>query len=276
VRDFNVTFDRLTGSLTGLAKHGTDYLTSGPVPCFTRPISGVDATKDWGYANLWQIFAPESTSVSLSSFICRTDAGNSRVTIETEQRLKFAGSPDGGTVRTEFAIDAGGEIQVRTSFQISRSLPNLPRVGVEWIIPTGFEKLAYYGMGPTENYRDRKQAAKMGVFCNDVEQEHFAFNPPSENGGHEETRWLELADAAGHKLLIAAAVPFHFDVHHNSVADYRAARHEHELTRRPESFLHIDAAHGGIGGDMGWSTVLTDSEQVKAGPYLLNYSIRMA
>ena len=159
------------------------------------------------------------------------------------------------------------------SFDIDSSLQELQRVGLEFVIPEGFETLRYYGFGPTENYRDRKNSAKLGVFDGNVEGEHFPFIPPSENGGHEETRWVVLSNQAGNKLRVSSFVPFHFDVHHNTVDDYLNAKHEHELIRRPESYLHIDVAHCGIGGDMAWSTVLPASEKVQATNYQMEIVI---
>ena len=161
----------------------------------------------------------------------------------------------------------------RTTFNIDPTLKDLPRVGVELIIPEGFETLDYFGLGPVENYRDRKHSAKLGVFQNSVQDEHFPFIPPSENGGHEETRWITLTNGEGRIIKITSPIPFHFDVHHNTIEDYKNAKHEHELICRNESYLHIDAAHSGIGSDMGWSTMLLDSEKVKAQNYTLEFTI---
>ena len=124
-----------------------------------------------------------------------------------------------------------------------------------------------------ENYSDRKHSAKVGVFKNTVENEHFAFIPPSENGGHEETRWITLTNDNGSVIKISSQIPFHFDVHHNTIEDYKNAKHEHELIRRNESYLHIDAAHCGIGSDMAWSTLLQESEKVKAQNYSMEFTI---
>lgn len=107
----------------------------------------------------------------------------------------------------------------------------------------------------------------MGVFESRVEGQHFPFIPPFENGGHEQTRWLTLSDKDGSMIEIMGKTPFHFDVHNNDVNDYLNAMHEHELIRKNEIFLHIDAFHCGIGGDMGWSTVLKKEDRVEAKDY---------
>ena len=46
-------------------------------------------------------------------------------------------------------------------------------------------------------------SAPFGRYETTVEGTHFAFNPPSENGGHEGMRFLELADADTPEALLA-------------------------------------------------------------------------
>jgi beta-galactosidase len=200
-------------------------------------------------------------------------AGNSKILVETLRAVRFQNSPHGIQVKTRYILDGTGALEVNTWFQIDPALKDLPRVGMEMVVPAGFEALTYFGYGPVENYRDRLEAAHLGVFESTVEGEHFPFIPPSENGGHEQTRWLTLTDGSGRQIKVTAPVPFHFDVHHNTIADYKQAAHEHELKRRKESWLHIDAAHAGIGSDMGWSTMLAETEQVKAQNYALAFTL---
>ena len=65
------------------------------------------------------------------------------------------------------------------------------------------------------------------------------------------------------------------DIHHNSIDDYKNAAHEHELIRRPESYLHIDAAHSGIGSDMGWSSYLAEDAGIWATGYEQSFTIQL-
>lgn len=267
-----ITFDKTTGLIISHVKNGVEYLVSGPKECITRPLTGVDAKEGWGRYSIWEVFDNKNTSTTLKE-ISAEPIGATKALIEVVREVKFAGNPFGIMVFTSYTIYVDGEIKVCTTFAIDPSLKDLPRVGVELVIPEGFESLAYLGLGPVENYRDRKHSAKLGVFQNDVENEHFSFIPPSENGGHEETRWITLTNGEGKIIKITAPIPFHFDVHHSTIEDYKNAKHEHELIRRKESYLHIDAAHSGIGSDMGWSTMFQENEKVKAQNYTLEFTI---
>ena len=116
-------------------------------------------------------------------------------------------------------------------------------------------------------------AGAPGVYDSTVEAQHFPFNPPSECGGHEDARWLALSRADGRTLRVRGLSRFHFDAHHNTVADYQRARHEHELARRPETYLHIDAAHEGIGSNMAWSTAIDSRAWLSGGDFAVSFTL---
>lgn len=270
--NFSVIFDKTTGVISSFTKQGVEYMVSGPIECLTRPFTGIDATEGWGRFSIWNTFDTKNTKCTLKEFSVET-FGNTKVTIETIREVKFTLNPYGIIIIANYTVKNNGEIKVNTTFKMNSSLKDLPRVGMEIVIPEGFETLEYFGLGPVENYRDRKHCAKLGVFKSSIENEHFAFIPPSENGGHEETRWVTLTNSEGRIIKISSPTVFHFDVHHNTISDYKYAKHEHELIRRKESYLHIDVAHSGIGSDMGWDPFLIDSERVKAHNYSMEFII---
>jgi beta-galactosidase len=270
--NFIVSFDKRTGAIDSYLKNGINYMLSGPIECLTRPLTGIDAQEGWGRYSIWEVFDGKNTIATLKEFSANP-LGSSRVVIETVREVRFTRNAYGIIILTGYTVNEAGEIKVHTTFKIDSSLKDLPRVGMEIVIPAGFEALEYFGLGPVENYRDRKNSAKLGVFKNQIVNEHFAFIPPSENGGHEETRWLTLSNGEGRVIKISSQLLFHFDVHHNTIEDYKNAKHDHELIQRKESYLHIDAAHSGIGSDMGWSTFLSDSERVKAQNYSMEFTI---
>ena len=270
--NFAISFDKTTGLILSYIKNGVEYLNLGPKECLTRPLTGVDAREGWGRHSIWDTFDTQNTNTTLKK-ISAEPVGATRALVEVVREVKFTTNPFGIIVLTSYTINEAGEIKVQTNFNINPSLKDLPRVGLELIIPEGFETLEYFGLGPMENYSDRNHSAKLGVFNNNVEDEHFAFIPPSENGGHEETRWITLMNSDGRIIKISSPIHFHFDVHHNSIQDYKNAKHDFELIRRKESYLHIDASHSGIGSDMGWSTMLKDSEKVFAQNYTLEFTI---
>lgn len=114
-------------------------------------------------------------------------------------------------------------------------------------LPAGFEQLRYFGLGPWENYADRKRSALVGVHENTVSGEYVPYIMPQENGHHTETRWLELRHADGHCLRLTGFPHFEFNASHYSAEDLFEARHTTDLQPREETLLYIDCSHRGLG-----------------------------
>ncbi|MBQ7841099.1 MAG: DUF4981 domain-containing protein [Lachnospiraceae bacterium] len=270
---FYVSFDKQSGNIVSCALEGKEYLVTGPNACFTRPRSGMDYHPENARYPLWSLFDSENTQEHLEKL--KAYAAGKKAFVETEKSVLFKSLNLSARVEYLYVMDANGEIEVKSSYHLDTQLPDLPRVGAELVLPEGFERLEYFGRGPTENYSDRKACAILGRFESTVEKEHFAFCPPSENGGHEDCREIILIAEDGRSIRFFSKEPFHFDIHHNTIDDYKSAGHEHELIRRKESYLHIDAAHCGIGSDMGWSSYMAKETEVLPGGYHQSFVIRL-
>jgi hypothetical protein len=86
---------------------------------------------------------------------------------------------------------------------------------------------------------------------------------PQHHGTHVDTRWFELSGDDRPGLRIVADQPVAFSALHHSMAELTAARHTSELLAGPETFVHIDAAHRGLGtGSCGPDTL----EPYRVGP----------
>jgi len=198
-----------------------------------------------------------------------------RVQVEVTSTLVSAGTDRAVRSEVTYLISGDGCIRVDAQLDIDRGFRHVPRVGVGLVLPAGFEKLEWFGRGPGENYGDRKAHTPVGRYASTVAAQHFPFIPPSECGGHEEVRWVKLSHADGRALFVESPAAFHFDAHHSSVEDYWAAKHDHELARRPETFLNLDCRHAGIGGNMAWSTVIDEKHLVPAGCYHFRFELRL-
>ena len=263
-----MVLSKKTGLITGLSKNGKACLISGAKPDLNRPITGLDVVPGWGwYGDYEKVRHLEKTIVS-----SRMLKGPDTASFEFGFILKQKNTPDiPGKISYNF--DASSKITVAYQIHVDSSIAAIPRAGVELILSEGFEEIEYYGYGPVENYPDRLLAGILAVHRSNVTDEHFPFVPPSETGGHEKTRWLKFNNRDGESIRISSATPFHFDARHNSTEDYLAASHDHELIRRGETFVHIDAAHGPIGSDMAWSSQMGEKHALGGGSYYLEFDI---
>ena len=268
--DFGAELSKKTGLVTGLSKGGTIYVASGAQPDLNRPITGLDVEPGWGwYADYEKVRHLEKKIVSSRAF-----NGKDAARFEFDFILEQKGTaPVPGKIA--YTFDAAGRMQIAFQIHVDRSIKAIPRAGVELVLPEGFEEMRYYGYGPGENYPDRMLSSVLAVHSSTVTDQHFPFVPPSETGGHEKTRWLSIARQGGGSVRISSATPFHFDARHSSTQDYLSAAHDHELERRKETFVHIDAAHGPIGSDMAWSTQMSENHGLGGGSYYLEFDIEM-
>jgi beta-galactosidase len=154
----------------------------------------------------------------------------------------------GAVVRHETTYTAleGGAIRVEELAEIPDGLDDLPRVGSVLEAIPGLDRVTWFGAGPHETYPDRRMA-RIGRYASGVADQVVPYIWPQENGGHAETRWLELTNEAGVGLRITLDVPRQVSVLPYRAVDLAAADHQEELRPRASAVIHLDAAHRGLG-----------------------------
>jgi beta-galactosidase len=115
------------------------------------------------------------------------------------------------------------------------------------VVVPGLYRLEWFGRGPHETYPDRRRGGAVGRWRSTVSEQYVPYIRPQENGGHADVRWLELRDATGRGLRITLDRPRQVSATHFRAADLAAATHDVELSPRPETLIHLDAAHRGLG-----------------------------
>ena len=256
-----------TGNLS-LRKDG-EYISLGGTTRLERQYSGMDTGQRWGGA------FDEFNAVHESDLESVTLGGKNSVTVTYKIITNKNGRGLVSYAKNTYTMQPTGELEIDFAINLNNDLLYVPRVGMEFVLPAGFEKLSYYGLGENENYTDRQMSAFMGVYDTTVSDQHFPFCPPSHCGGHGGTRWVTLENAQGKRITFTGERPFHFDALHNNIEDYRTAMHNHELPTRDETFLHIDAAHSGIGSNMGWSSHIDTAHLVPAAVHGLRVKVNL-
>ena len=273
-KDFEYIFKKSAGEQTSpvivkMTKNGRDYLVNCGDLRIDRPRSGLDAGPGWGFYDEFALIHKENT-VTYNSTGALIASDNKTVIIDTFPVFKTK-TDERITGGVQYKIDGSGVVYVSYHINATCYKKHLQRAGIELTAPEGFEHVEYFGRGESENYPDRKACAKLGLYTSTVDALHFAFSPPSENGGHEDTGYLSLSNKEGSKIFIQSNRPFHFDAHHYTAEACRRAGHDHEIVKCRETVLHIDAAHGPIGGDMAWSTVMPEEFAMRGGYYALDF-----
>ena len=264
--DVKLQINLQNGQFVGLSKNETDYLTK-IAPCFDRAYTGLDAVEQWGWYEEYEKIRKQSFVFEAPQIL----KGDCKTVVEVPFiQEKNNMPPINGIIR--YTLDGNGHFTVSADFHIDTYYKAIPRVGLECITATGFEELSYFGRGENENYCDRILSAPLGVYHSTVTKQHFPFVPPSQTGGHEETRWIKL-NRNNEQIEFTGTSPFHFDALHHSIHDYQTAKHEHELTKREETIIHLDVKHAPIGSDLAWSTVMPKEHMLCGGNYHMEVKI---
>ena len=83
------------------------------------------------------------------------------------------------------------------------------RVGVEFAMPGEYSTLQFYGEGPFDTYADRRTAARLGCYVQDVcDRYDFSAARPQEHGNNVGIKSYKLLDSKGFGLEITALEPF--------------------------------------------------------------------
>ncbi|MFF4350118.1 glycoside hydrolase family 2 TIM barrel-domain containing protein [Streptomyces sp. NPDC001530] len=189
-------------------------------------------------ADRWRAFGLHR----LTTKVLRVDPNAQGLTVVT--RIAPAGSDAAMTATYNWRAD---ETVLRLDLTVDPvgdwSLP-VPRIGLRLALPGWIDTVDWYGRGPGEAYRDMTAAARLGRFRRSVDAMQTPYVRPQENGNRREVRWARLTGDAGGLEVTGA---FDLAVRRWTGEQLDAARHTTDLTPGNKVYVHLDAAHHGIG-----------------------------
>ena len=124
---------------------------------------------------------------------------------------------------------------------------SLPKVGVTFKLPGDINNVTWFGRGPHETYPDRKASGIIDEYSMNVEELHFDYIVPQENGNRSDVRWLRLDDKNKKSLLIRSESLFNFSARNYSDTELEKAKHINELKTEDYTYLNIDFLQNGLG-----------------------------
>ncbi|MEM2028669.1 MAG: glycoside hydrolase family 2 TIM barrel-domain containing protein, partial [Candidatus Bathyarchaeia archaeon] len=242
---FKLSLDKGAGCLRELVYKGFNLVKDGPLLNVWRAPTDNDEPRLaplWRKAGLDRLkHVVRSIGVEkLSDKIIRVAVESSLITPEGSERFHCT---------YIYKVYGGGDIMIETHVQPAEGLPpHLPRIGLQMTIPGGFEYITWFGQGPHENYRDRKEGAPVGVYSGTVDEQYVPYIKPQENGNKTDVRWVALTNALGFGLLAVGLQLMEISAHHYTAEDFERAKHTHKLKRREDITLNLDYMQSGLGG----------------------------
>jgi len=243
-KEFQVIFDKSTGSLSSFIYGGQEVIKEAVRPNFTRPATDNDR-RGWKPEKKLKYWYSEPKLVSLTAQPKGPDY---------EFRAQYALPGDSAKVQVVYMVKSSGIVSVDYQLHVKAGLSNLPKVGLQMGINPTFEDIQYYGLGPMENYPDRAYGFDLGVYHMNIDQlmEHYLY--PQENGNRMDVRWMHLKGKnAG--LLVVGQQPLSMSAWPYSQQAIVAAKHWFKLKKEDKITLNVDLKQMGVGGNDTWTDV---------------------
>ncbi|MGX8832750.1 glycoside hydrolase family 2 TIM barrel-domain containing protein [Amedibacillus sp. YH-ame6] len=155
-------------------------------------------------------------------------------------------------VYVTYQVRKDASIHVSYRYEGKEGLPDMPLYGMGFRLKKELMETQYYGAGPQENYRDRNQGAKIGVYSCPVQEHMTPYLLPQECGNHTKVRWLRVLNQEGHGVQFQSDSDFEFSALPYTTMDIENAMHANELPSVTSTHVKIMKAQMGVGGDDSW------------------------
>jgi beta-galactosidase len=283
-RDFTARFDLHAGTLASLQFAGTDLIRRGLELNLWRAATD----NDWGNqlprrAAVWKNIEPR-TKLTRAQV---TPLSEQAVRVRFEKTVADSAGSQVASYATSYTVLGSGDIIVENTFdKASAQLPELLRFGMNLELPRAFDRIAWYGRGPFENYWDRNTAADVGRYAGSVAEQYVAYVRPQENGNKTDVRWATLTNAGGVGLLAVGMPHLSISAHHNTIEDFdhpqagyvardqAVNRHINDIKPRDLVSVNLDYRQMGVGGNNSWGMQTIDKYRLLEQSYRYSFRIR--
>lgn len=165
-------------------------------------------------------------------------------------------------------------IEVDMQFYPDSSLPEIPEVSMLFELPADFENITYLGNGPHENYIDRNNGVKLGVYNTTVTDMYTDYLKPQECGNRTGIRYATLVGNKKTFTVIAEPV-MEFNASHYLPLELENAWHKKDLPQSDKTVVRVIARQQGVGGYDSWGAKCNEKYMNKTDRvYRLKFQIR--
>lgn len=174
-----------------------------------------------------------------------------------------------------FTVYPDGSIEVQASIASNDDFVNLPQLGYLVTMPKTYFRFTYYGRGKQDNYSDRKSGAFLGIYESDVLKEAGNFPKPQDVGHHQDSRWAALTNMRGAGAIFVGTQPMDVAALPYTAQEMTLAGHPFELPNPSATYLQLNIATTGVGGNSCGPTPL-QRDRVMATQQRFGFIIRPA
>ncbi|THE15609.1 beta-galactosidase small subunit [Enterococcus hirae] len=272
--DKHYIFSYTRGGLESLKKHGKEWLYRETMPTFWRALTDNDRGSGFGYrsnmwlgAGLYPIVKGFTVRINEEEIKQPTAPNNNQYSNEEYAKtaeiiftLEINTVPQ-TVVDVAYFVQENGDLRIKMTYHGQKGLPELPLLGLRFIMPTKAKHYEYEGLSG-ETYPDRKAGGIPGIY----KVEGLPFPPylvPQDCGMHMDTKWLEItrdqtlnnADHSQEEFSLRfekTTENFAFSALPFKAEELENATHIEELPPERRTVLTMLAKVRGVGGINSW------------------------
>lgn len=274
-QDFAYIFSVGMGGMESLYKDGKEWLYRAPRPAFWR--AATDNDRGNGFVFRSAVWSAADRFVRCVKVTARMDEqeismppapeNNKYNGDETCDRFEISYTYETPTVpvtevTVSYLVESDGRIHVQVDYLGKQGLPELPVLGLRFLMPTAAEGYTYEGLSG-ETYPDRMAGGIPGVY----EVQGLPVTPymvPQDCGMHMQTKWLEIVRktsldntdrgerSSRLKITAEEGKHFAFTCLPYTAQELENALHQEELPPARRTVLSVLGAVRGVGGIDSW------------------------
>ena len=185
----SATFNHWNGWIDYLDVDGKPMLEEGYAitPDFWR----APTDNDYGAGTQRKLHAWKNPEMKMKSFKVVENEGKAEKGVEVVYDMPSVEA----TLTMTYTLTPAGELVVNEAMTVNKDAkhkPELMRYGMQLVMPKAYNMLTYYGKGPGENYIDRNNGDRLGVYDAKVADQYWGYVRPQESGNKTEVRYCLL------------------------------------------------------------------------------------
>lgn len=274
----SVTFNHWNGWIDYLDVDGKPMLEEGYAitPDFWR----APTDNDYGAGTQRKLHAWKNPEMKMKSFKVVENEGKAEKGVEVVYDMPSVEA----TLTMTYTLTPAGELVVNEAMTVNKDAkhkPELMRYGMQLVMPKAYNMLTYYGKGPGENYIDRNNGDRLGVYDAKVADQYWGYVRPQESGNKTEVRYWQVKDENDKGLEFYSFAPMECSTLNYLASDLddgwdKNAHQSHsgDLTPRDFSVVKLAARQRGLACVNSWGAIPLEQYRMPYQDYSFTYVIR--
>ena len=251
---FETMFDR-NGAMISYVFGGKEYLKTPIAPNFWRaPTNNDNGNRmpqryaQWKIASMYPSPWLTKATREKNDKMVPTRHEDGSVTLDFALDLPTVPAT---AVDLQYRVWPDARVDVTMTYDPVAELGDMPEFGFTFKMDADCNRVRFYGLGPDENYVDRREGARLGIWNYRADENVTRYLLPQECGNRTGVRWADVTDFRGKGLRVIphggefSALPY-------TPHELENAAHDFELPPVNYTVIRASLQQMGVAGNDSW------------------------